>query len=85
MSNLRFARTVEPANEALAEFQAQAASARERQEPTVPSTIGVERAINPFLRCDVRSVRAAAEAHAGRGLTTESDVFAIVRGWKDGF
>jgi hydroxyacylglutathione hydrolase len=55
-ANVRFAKTIEPANAAL--------NAREREvdrllaagEPTVPSTIGAEKAANPFLRADVPEV-----------------------------
>lgn len=50
LSNLRFARHLEPENAALAAFAAKAEAQRARGEPTVPTTIGTERAINPFLR-----------------------------------
>jgi len=49
MSNIRFAEAVEPGNARLAERKARDAARRERGEPTVPSTIGEERATNPFL------------------------------------
>jgi hydroxyacylglutathione hydrolase len=49
-SNGRFALTVEPGNAALAERMAAVNAARERGEPTVPTTIALERATNPFMR-----------------------------------
>lgn len=49
-SNGRFALTAEPENAALAARQAEVAAMRGRGEPTVPSTIGLERATNPFTR-----------------------------------
>ena len=58
---------------------------RERNEPTLPSTIGDERATNPFLRAAVPAVRAAAEAHAGRGLADPVESFAVLRQWKNEF
>jgi hydroxyacylglutathione hydrolase len=50
LSNLRFARHVEPQNAALAEFSATAEALRAKGQPTVPTTIALEHAINPFLR-----------------------------------
>ncbi|HWJ04675.1 MAG TPA: hydroxyacylglutathione hydrolase [Steroidobacteraceae bacterium] len=84
-SNLRFAAAVEPDNNDVREALAEVGRRRERDEVTLPSTIGRERRINPFLRTRTPSVRAAAERHAGRPLPTATDVFAAVRAWKDGF
>lgn len=52
LANARFAVTVEPDNEALAERLARVAAARERGEVTLPTTIGEERATNPFMRAE---------------------------------
>ena len=43
-------------------------NSRERDEITLPSTLGRERHINPFLRSREPAVRAAAEQHAGQAL-----------------
>ena len=51
-SNGRFALTIEPDNEALADRMAQVDAARARGEATVPTTIGLERATNIFMRAD---------------------------------
>lgn len=82
-ANLRFALQVEPDNAQLQARLAQVAEQRARGEITLPSTIGVERATNPFLRVDQQSVIESAERHAGRRLTSATDVFAAVRAWKD--
>lgn len=84
-ANLAFALAVEPQNGAARAYQRDVAARRARDEITLPSTIGQERQINPFLRCHVPSVRAATEAHAGRTLTTDTEVFAALRRWKDTF
>lgn len=52
--NLRFARVVEPGNEAVVARQIAAAATRARGESTVPSTMALEKATNPFLRCRSR-------------------------------
>ena len=85
LSNLRFASAVEPANEDIASYTAVAKEARAQGRPTLPSTLGLEKKINPFLRCDTPTVRAAAERHHGGPLGTTTDVFAAIRSWKDGF
>jgi hydroxyacylglutathione hydrolase len=85
LANLRFAQAVEPGNQDLAVYSRQAAALRQAGKPTLPSTIGTEKRINPFLRCRLDDVRKAAERHAGRSLPTPASVFAAVRGWKDGF
>ena len=85
LSNLRFAAAVEPGNGAVLDALADVQQRRERDEITLPSTLGRERLINPFLRSREPAVRAAAEQHAGHPLREAVDVFAAVRSWKDGF
>jgi hydroxyacylglutathione hydrolase len=53
--------------------------------PSLPSPLSLEIRINPFLRCDTAVIHAAAEAHAGKPLAGASDVFAVLRAWKDSF
>ena len=85
LSNIRFAEAVEPGNARLMERKARETKRRERGEPTVPTTIGEERATNPFLRCAEPEVIASAERHAGRRLATPVEVFAEIREWKNNF
>jgi len=85
LANLRFAGAVEPANVLLQERQAREKTKRDQDRPTLPSTIGEERATNPFLHCDDPAVRAAAERHAGRLLDGRVAVFAEIRAWKNAF
>jgi hydroxyacylglutathione hydrolase len=85
LANLRFALTVEPENTDSRAYRDQAAALRGAQTPTLPSTIGLERRVNPFLRADQPSVRAAVAAHTQQGLATTLEVFAALRRWKDNF
>ena len=85
LANLRFADAVEPGNPAIEARAAREAAKRERGLPTLPSTIGEERATNPFLRASDPRVRAVAEARAGRKLAGEVAVFAALREWKNAF
>jgi hydroxyacylglutathione hydrolase len=50
LSNARFAAVVEPDNAALARRVTEVEAARAAGEATVPTTIGLELATNPFMR-----------------------------------
>jgi hydroxyacylglutathione hydrolase len=85
MSNLNFALAVDPANTDLVHYAAQCRDQRARGEPTLPSSIGLERRVNPFLRTREPAVIEAARAHGARTTTDEAGVFAAVRQWKNEF
>jgi hydroxyacylglutathione hydrolase len=53
--------------------------------PTLPSTLGLEKRVNPFLRTRHEDVKSAAEGRAGRSLSTPVAVFTELRSWKDTF
>jgi hydroxyacylglutathione hydrolase len=80
-SNARFALTVEPQNRALKERAAAVAQLRAAGLATVPSTLGEERATNPFLRPQSRDLRATIELPGAADV----DVFAKTRALKDAF
>ena len=80
-SNARFALTVEPQNRALKERAAAVAQLRAAGRATVPSTLGEERATNPFLRPQSRDLRATIELPGAADV----DVFAKTRALKDAF
>ena len=85
LANIRFALTVEPSNAALLERAQRDRATRERGEPTLPSTIGLELATNPFLRCDAPSVRAAVTGSATAEAVDRTSIFASLRQMKNTF
>jgi len=85
LSNLKFAQTVEPGNTQIMQRTNVEAKKRQQGLATIPSTVQIELATNPFLRCHIDEVRTSAENFAGKELTTSIDVFKILRYWKDGF
>lgn len=85
LANLRFAVAVEPASADIRARTAHETQKRERGLPTLPSTIGAERATNPFLRAELPKVIEAAAAHASRPMKDVVDTFATLREWKNGF
>ena len=85
LGNLKFAGQVEPDNRDVRDYLEECAARRGRGEPTLPSTLGRERRVNPFLRCHVAAVREAARERLGREPADAVEVFATLRAWKDGF
>jgi hydroxyacylglutathione hydrolase len=85
LANLAFAAAVEPDNADVRATAQRVRALRERGEPSLPSSLGLERRVNPFLRCEAPSVRQAAEQRAGHSLSQPPEVFAVLRGWKDTF
>lgn len=84
-ANLRFAQAVEPANADVAAHVEKVAALRRDDTPSLPSTLAVEKRINPFLRCDQPAVQAAARRRVEQPLASRVEVFAAVRRWKDEF
>lgn len=88
LSNLRFAMAVEPENARLQQRIASDTATRARGEPTLPSTIGVERDTNPFFRWDEATIKLAANrassGHIGPNAAPDI-VFGAIREWKNRF
>jgi hydroxyacylglutathione hydrolase len=86
-TNLRFALECEPNNVALQARQASVLALRAEGLPTLPSTIALEKATNPFLRCDQPEIIRNVEAHSGEVLPAHDSetVFIALREWKNGW
>jgi hydroxyacylglutathione hydrolase len=83
LSNLRFAREVEPHNPALLLRIDRETDKRDHDQPTVPSTIGLEKSTNPFLRCSEPTVLERVLS-SGRAISADPvAVFAALREWKN--
>ena len=86
LSNIRFALAVEPNNLNLLSWAEKAQALRAQGLPTLPTTIGQELQVNPFMRCDQAEVIAAAKEVSGlQELATPAHVLAVIRAWKDRF
>jgi hydroxyacylglutathione hydrolase len=81
LANIKFARTVEPDNMALAARETEAKHQIAESKPTIPVTIGDEKLANPFLRADMP------ELAAGVGMAGQppAQVFAEIRTRKNKF
>jgi hydroxyacylglutathione hydrolase len=85
LANIRFARAVDPHNQALAAREERVKQLREAGRPSLPSTLGEERATNPFLRCAEPVVVESANKYLGGRVADPVRVFAAIREWKNKF
>ncbi len=83
LDNIGFAKWVEPDNPELLAREMKEIARCDAGEPTVPSSLALEAATNPFLRTGQARVIAAAEANAGHSLSGHAQVFRGLREWKD--
>jgi hydroxyacylglutathione hydrolase len=75
LHNIQFALNLEPNNQALRNRLNDTLALREKQHPSLPSSIALELATNPFLRCDSIEIQSKIQA---KNLS-EIDVFSKIR------
>ncbi len=80
-ANAAFALSVDPNNQMLIDRAKHVTDLRAKGEPTVPTTISLEMATNPFLRANNPSIR----SHLGMPNDNDAAVFAEIRRRKDNF
>ena len=84
LSNLQFALMAEPDNVDLKEYELNSKNKREKNIPTIPTTLGQELQINPFLRVAETSLREAISDKLDHSnITSNAEVFGFLRSWKD--
>jgi hydroxyacylglutathione hydrolase len=85
LANIGFAQAVEPGNSALSARASRDRRLRDAGKPTLPSTLGDEKATNPFLRCREPAVVESANKYLGSRVSDPVRVFAAIRDWKNSF
>src|SRR5882762_5880390 len=85
LANIGFAKTIEPDNAALKQREERDQRLRAAGKPTLPSTLGEEKATNPFLRCLEPAVVESANKYLGARIADPVRVFAAIRDWKNRF
>ena len=84
LSNLQFALMAEPDNVDLKEYELNSKNKREKNIHTIPTTLGQELQINPFLRVAETSLREAISDKLDHSnITSNAEVFGFLRSWKD--
>jgi len=84
-ANLMFALTVEPNNQELINYNNKVNELRAKGHATLPSTIELEKKINPFLRCHTPDLQESAQQFEAGTNATTLDTFTTIRRWKDQF
>ncbi len=79
--NIRFSRMIDPNNQSLIQRQNEAAITRSHHQATLPSSIGLELATNPFLRCNTPSIQIASTLKTD----DEIEIFAAIRTMRNHF
>lgn len=83
LANLDFALKLEPNNQALTNYFAHVTSLRQQYKNTLPSTIGLEKKVNPFLRCHLPEIKQNATQYNQQLNSTELGTFCTIREWKN--
>lgn len=83
LSNIDFAKTIDGGNPALLERERADRASRARNAPTLPSTLGLEKATNPFLRFHEPAMAAFASRLLNRPNPAPDEVLGAIRAAKD--
>lgn len=84
-SNLHFAVAVDTDNQELQKRVLEVQNLRANDLPSIPTTIGLELATNPFLRAAQPALKRTAEGLEQEALSSSEDVFRALRAYKDRF
>lgn len=85
LSNIRFALACDPDNAQLRAWRDEASALRERDAPTLPTTIAHERAVNPFLRAGQADVQRVLAEALHEPVCDRLASFTLMREWKNRF
>lgn len=81
LANIRFALSVDPNNEDLISYEKTCKNLRASGLPTIPTSIGLEKKLNPFLKVDQKIF----QSELGLADKSAADVFGTLRKMKDTF
>lgn len=85
LSNLAFAAAAEPGNPDIEQYHKEVMRLRAQGQPSLPSNIGLERRVNPFLRVDQPAIMRTLRQKLDPAPADPPAVFAALRRWKDQF
>jgi len=85
MANINFALTLDPTNFELIDYFNQVKQIREQGLPTLPSSIGLEKRVNPFLRTGNTEIQQSVSQFSNLEANSPLDTFIALRKLKDNF
>jgi hydroxyacylglutathione hydrolase len=80
-ANIAFAKTIDADNQSLIAYEQQVKALREKGKPSLPTTIWMEKQVNPFVRCHDKSLASAVDCEGKSSM----EVFSVIRRMKDNF
>jgi hydroxyacylglutathione hydrolase len=81
LANIRFALSVDPKNRDLISYEETCKKRRDSGLPTIPTSIGLEKKVNPFLKVDQPTF----QSDLGHAKKSAAEVFGVLRRMKDTF
>lgn len=85
LANIEFALSVEANNPALQKKYVDSITLRKENKPTLPTTVAIEKATNPFVRCDQAEIIETLTQKKGEPIRSELMVFTELRRLKNYF
>lgn len=85
LANIEFALSVEANNVALQKKHVDSITLRKENKPTLPTTVAIEKATNPFVRCDQAEIIETLTHKKGEAITSELMIFTELRQLKNHF
>ena len=85
LDNIQFAEYIEPENKKLQAYKKATAEKIQAGTPSLPSTIQIEKDINPFLRCHLPNIHKRIERLTSSSFFSSLEVFTALRKLKDHF
>ncbi len=85
MDNIRFAMAADPNNNKIEMRERIEAGKRKNGEPTLPTSLELEKETNPFLRWNAHAIQSKAEKRLGKRPEHRYEILGALRKWKDKF
>ena len=82
LNNINFAKSIEPDNADLLQRETNVKNLRAENKPSIPTTLGMEKKINPFLRCAEKNLISKFQDIK---LLKDVEIFSHIRKLKDNF
>lgn len=85
LANLAFAKAADPENIEIDQTITRCEQLRAANQPTLPSSIALEKKINPYMRTREAALVASASEYAQQTLSAGVETLAALREWKNSF
>lgn len=84
-ANIRFALSIDQSNQKLQQHANNVKQLRQKNQPSLPSNLKLEKAINPFIRTHLADIQAQVSKKTGQAISDPIETFAALRALKDRF